>query len=154
MAILKPYTFASGLFCGLTTGLHLIWGGHDVVRPFLKLHEQDPNTLNEEVTFILHACWHIVSLSLATTSAIQISYGLGRPYLIGNSFIKVTPELVNFINTFNGLEGCIVLACSFFGKVHEEEMKKRRFEKKWLHLLFRLPQWALFFIIAGLPLLD
>ncbi|KAG2387572.1 hypothetical protein C9374_001166 [Naegleria lovaniensis] len=149
---LKPYTLASGIFCGLTTGLHLIWVSHDVVKPFLKIHEQDKK-LDEEATYILHACWHVVSLSLAATSAIQISYALGRPYLIGNSFIKVTPELVDFINMFNFLEGLVVLACSFFGKVDDEELKKKR-KNKWLHLLFRLPQWTLFFTIAGLPLLD
>ncbi|KAG2387573.1 hypothetical protein C9374_001167 [Naegleria lovaniensis] len=147
----KPYTFAAGAISALGLGIHLTVGGKHVVTPLLKKHEE--KQLNERVTNLLYACWHITSLTLAASSAVLVSYALGREHLIGK-LIKVTPELVDYVCEVNLGAALLALDLSLFGVVDQEKEENLETKQIVLRRLTRFPQWMAFGLIGLLPFVD
>ncbi|KAF0981753.1 hypothetical protein FDP41_012410 [Naegleria fowleri] len=148
---IKPYVFTAGAVSALGFALHVSLGGKHIVTPLLKKHEE--KQLNERVVNLLHACWHITSLSLAASTAVLLSYALGRDYLMGKS-IKLTPELIEFVSELNLGAALVVLDFSLFGVVDQEKEANLETKQVVLHRLTRFPQWMAFGVIGLLPLIE
>ena len=111
----------AGLLASFTTLLHLIGGGRTVVRPFLAVQ------MDITVQRLLHACWHLVTVFLATSAA-TLLYAAFEPDALGSRLA------VRFIAANYVLGAGVFLLLTLLVS----------WEVRWK----RLPQWTLFLPIG------
>jgi hypothetical protein len=105
---------SAGILAAVTTLIHLIFGGKDVVRPLLA------SSIDDVVKLTLYACWHLVSAALFLSSMALIWNGIG---------LYQSPETIAFVSIMWLTFGSVFLAITL-GVARPSG-------------IFRLPQWAL-----------
>jgi hypothetical protein len=116
---------AGGVICLVTSFVHTFAGQADVVRPLARAD------LLAEPKATMHACWHIVTVTLFLCSAALLYAGL-RPDEPG----------IELLGLFVGVQfvgyALVFLAVTLFGR--------------WGTGLFYLPQWTLLLPIGALSI--
>lgn len=112
----KRFLLAAGLLAGFTATVHAIVGTAEIHKPLLSA------PLEESVSLVVYACWHLVTVTLFASSVALLQSSLpGR--------LSVSRPLVRFISVlwvlFAGVFAVVALA--FSGPA----------------ALLVLPQWAL-----------
>lgn len=118
---MNPLMLAAGALAAITTGIHLVAGHVDPIRPLLS------SSLAETPKRTLHACWHMASI-------VQASAALVLLYLAFNQSAS-EKALARFIAVNYLGFGLVFLAITL--------------SVDWPRRLVRLPQWALLLLIAG-----
>lgn len=68
---MNPWLTAAAMLAAITTIIHLVLGGRDVVRPLMA------STLPEEPKLTLYLCWHVVTIVLAGLTVCFLLPALG-----------------------------------------------------------------------------
>jgi hypothetical protein len=113
----------SGLLAATTAAVHIAVGGKQIARPLLD------SQLDGIVKFTMYACWHLVSVSLALSSATLLASGTG---------LLTSRELVAFVSVSWLLFGLVFLVVTLAVAKPSG--------------LFRFPQWTLLIPVGLLGL--
>ena len=117
--------FAASLLAAFTAAIHIVVGTEEIASPLLT------SALAPEISFLLYACWHLVSSSLALSamalfiSALPRYQRSGRPLALFISCLWLSFGLVFLLIGLLGAHGS---------------------------LLFKLPQWVLLLPVGALGL--
>ena len=115
----------AGLLTLLTTGVHIVMGGRDVVTPLLEAQ------LEDEARYTLYVLWHFISVFFVFTAALFLLVGFG---------VTDAPDAVTALSSLYLLFGLVFLSVKLFV-----------FKSFGLS---HLPQWILLIPIGMLGLLS
>jgi hypothetical protein len=118
---------AAAVLAAFTAGVHLIVGSAEIATPLLN------SPLAVELSYLLYACWHLVSCALAFSAVAFFVCALGRHRYDGRL-------LALFISWLWLAFGAVFLVIGFVGADGS--------------LLFKLPQWLLLLPVGVLGLLG
>ncbi len=113
----------SGALAATTALVHIVVGGKQIAQPLMS------SELDSIVKFTMYACWHLVSVSLALSSATLLASGTG---------LLTSRELVAFVSVSWILFGLVFLVVTLAVAKPSGP--------------FRFPQWTLLIPVGLLGL--
>ncbi len=118
---------AAAVLAAFTTGVHLFVGTPEIAAPLLN------SSLAPELSYLLYACWHLVSCSLALSAVALFICALPRHH-------QSARAMAIFISCLWLSFGLVFVAVGLHGAGGT--------------LLFKLPQWILLLPVGVLGLLG
>ncbi|WLQ16582.1 hypothetical protein O5O45_11685 [Hahella aquimaris] len=118
--------FVAALLAAFTAAIHIFIGTPEIQDPLLQ------SGLPKEISLLLYACWHLVSITLALSA---VAFFIASRAMTSNASLLLLPKFISYLWLGFGLI-FIAVALLFSGS----------------DMLMSLPQWTLLLPVGALGL--